>query len=190
MTELSLDDHQRHSFSGHLNCVSVPELVWCEPAPDPGGGSGAVQLGANAGGAAPSASRGSVQDAEERSDRQGLAQLDPWLELVPRPAVHPDLPALAALALTHEDRPTDGVKVCFGERERLADSQAGAPQYDDERTESDPVGIVSRAAHDRDDLLDSRRVRRIAQTLVVRRAALVEAGERGRRQTSASTIQR
>jgi hypothetical protein len=75
VTELALDHNQRRSFSGHLNCVSVPELVWSEPSPDVGRGSGAVQLGPNAGGAAAAASRGSVQDAEERSDREGRRRL-------------------------------------------------------------------------------------------------------------------
>ena len=117
---------------------------------------------------------GSVQDAEERSDRQGLAQLDPWLKLLPRPAVHPDLTAFAAFALPHQDRPTNWIQVGLGERERFADPQAGAPQDDDQRTESDPVGIIARCAHDRDDLLDRRRIRRIAQALVVGCATLVE----------------
>jgi hypothetical protein len=44
LTELSLDNHQRDAFSGHLDCVGVPELVWSEPSPDPGGGCGTVQL--------------------------------------------------------------------------------------------------------------------------------------------------
>ncbi len=175
---------------GHLNGVGVPELMWREPAPDPCRGCGAVQLRANAGRAAPTAARGSVQDAEERADRQCVAQLDPWLQLLPCPAVHPDLTAFPAFALAHEDRTANRIKVGLGERERFADPKSGAPQDDDERAEPDPVDIITCGAHDRDDLLDRRRIRRIAQALVVGRATLVEARERGRRSPPARTVQR
>ena len=85
--------------------------------------------------------------------------------VAPRPAVHPDLAAFAAFALAHEDRAAHRVKVGLGERERFADSQAATPKDDDERTEPDPVCIITRCAHDRDDLLDRRRIGRIAQAL-------------------------
>ncbi len=119
--------------------MGVPELMGREPTPDTCCGCGPVQLRANPRWTAAAATGGTVQDAEERSDRQGLAQLDPGLQLLPRPAVHPDLAAFAAFALAHEDRTASWVKVRFGKCERLADSQAGAPQHDDERTESDSV---------------------------------------------------
>jgi len=44
MSELSLDDEQRHAFSGHLDRVSVSELVRSETAAHPGEGRGVVQL--------------------------------------------------------------------------------------------------------------------------------------------------
>jgi hypothetical protein len=40
--ELALDHDQRHSFSGHFNCMGVPELMWREATPDSCGLSGVV----------------------------------------------------------------------------------------------------------------------------------------------------
>jgi hypothetical protein len=36
VSELPLDDRQRDPFVGHLDRVSMPELVWREPPPYPG----------------------------------------------------------------------------------------------------------------------------------------------------------
>ncbi len=144
MPELPLDDHQRDAFSGHLNGVGVPELMRSEPTPDPCCGCGAVQLRTHAGWTARAATRRSVQDAEERSDWEVLAQLDPWLQLLPRPAIHSDLAAFAAFALAHQDRAATWIKVSLGERERLTDPQTGTPQHDDESTQPDPVGVIHR----------------------------------------------
>jgi hypothetical protein len=38
-----------------------------------------------------------VDHAQHRADRKLATDLEPWVELVPCPAVHPDLAALAAL---------------------------------------------------------------------------------------------
>ncbi len=164
VTELALDHDERDAFSRHLNSMGVPELMWSEPAPDPGRGSGVVQLGSNAGGAAPSPSCGSVQDAEERSDRKGLAQLDPRLKLLPRPPIHPDLSPFAAFALPYEDCSADG--------SRSVSASASASLIRRPARHSTMISALS--------LTPSARIRRVAQTLVVRRATLVEAGERGR----------
>jgi hypothetical protein len=164
--------HQRNSLPGHLNCVSVPELMRCEPTPDLCRSRGAMELRSDPGRAAAAPARGSVQDAEERTDRQALAQLNPWLQLLPGPAVHTNLAALAALSVPNEDRASNKVKVGLSERERFADPKAGAPQNDDHRMKPDAAGII-RCTHDRDDLLDRRRVRRVFQSLVVGRAPLV-----------------
>jgi hypothetical protein len=32
VSELTLDDDERHTLSGHLNGVGVTQLVWCEAA--------------------------------------------------------------------------------------------------------------------------------------------------------------
>ena len=87
-----------------------------------------------------------MQDAEESADRQGLAQLDPWLKLFPRPAVHSDLSAFAAFALAHENRAAHRIEVSLGERERFADPETRTPENDDECAESDRVRIVASGA--------------------------------------------
>jgi hypothetical protein len=46
----------------------------------------------------------------------------------------------------------------LGERERFQKSQAAAPEHDDHRAQTPPVTVVASEAHDRDDLLDRRRV--------------------------------
>jgi hypothetical protein len=48
VSELALDDRQRYSFSGELDCVGMAELMRCEPTPDTGQVSQAAQLGAGA----------------------------------------------------------------------------------------------------------------------------------------------
>jgi hypothetical protein len=57
------------------------------------------------------------------------------------------------------------VEVALGQGERFADPQPGAPKHDDHPAESDPIWMIACGAHDGDDLLDSGRVRRIAQAL-------------------------
>jgi hypothetical protein len=88
----------------------------------------------------------------------------------PSPIVHPDLASLAPLSVPHEDRPAPGLKIGLCERERLVDPQACTPQDHDERSHPRAVGARPRCAHDRDDLLDSRRVRGVAAALVTGRA--------------------
>jgi hypothetical protein len=74
-----------------------------------------------------------VDDARQSADGKGNAVVEPRLELLPGPAVHADLAPLAALAVADQDASGRAVEVTFGEGDRLADSQAGAPQQDDER---------------------------------------------------------
>ena len=63
----------------------------------------------------------SVDHAQQRADRQLTADLEPRVELIPCPAVHPDLSALAALAAPHETSPAGAIEVALLERERFAD---------------------------------------------------------------------
>jgi hypothetical protein len=49
MPELALYDQERDPLARHLHSVGVPELVGCEPAPDPGGLRGPMQLRTDAG---------------------------------------------------------------------------------------------------------------------------------------------
>jgi hypothetical protein len=46
---------------------------------------------------------GSADDARQRCDRKPSSDLTPRLELLPTPAVHPDLAALAALSVLCRD---------------------------------------------------------------------------------------
>src|ERR671935_216983 len=103
----------------------------------------------------PSACR-TVDDAEQRSDRQLDPHGQPGRELLPGPVVHPHLAAPA--------------KVGLGERERLADAQASAPEHDDQAAQPAAVDGVAGVAHHGDDLLDRGRVGGVTHPLLVRRA--------------------
>jgi hypothetical protein len=118
--------------------------------------------------------------AEQRADRECGSDLEPGSELVPSPLVHSDLASLTALAAAHQDRTPHGVEIAFGQAEALADPQAGSPQDNDQATKPNAVGPVSCASHDSDDLLNGRRIRWIAQTLVHGRSTGVEIPQRGR----------
>src|SRR5581483_9101124 len=127
MPELSLDYEQRDTLARHLHRVRVTELVRREPATDPGYRGGVMQLSADPGRSAwPPACR-ATQHTEEPADRQFPAELQPGIEVRPRPAVHPDLTPLVALPVTDDQGATAGVEVCLLEDERFADSQPGAP---------------------------------------------------------------
>src|ERR671910_3526087 len=76
VTELALDHDQRHTLTGHLNGVRVPELVRREASPYAGRAGDAPELGAGGGSRPRAPARRAVDDAEQRSDRQ----LDPRLE--------------------------------------------------------------------------------------------------------------
>jgi hypothetical protein len=97
MPELALDDEQRHAFARHLDRVGVAELMGREPASYTGSGGGVVELQADTGGRPRATGGRASKDAEQSADRERGAQLQPWGELLPRPSVHPDFAALAAL---------------------------------------------------------------------------------------------
>jgi hypothetical protein len=71
-------------------------------------------------------------------------------------------------------------EIAFGKPERFANPQTGSPQQDDERSGAEAVRRRAGTPHDRNDLLDGRRVGRIAQALVTRRASAVMTGNRRR----------
>ena len=112
-------------------------------------------------------------------DRQLDPHVQPGRELLPGPVVHADLAAAAALAAPHQQRAAARVKVGLGERERLADPQAGAPQHHDQAAQAAAVDAVAGAAHDGHDLLDRGWVGGVAHPLVARRPAGVELRQRG-----------
>jgi len=103
----------------------------------------------------------------------------PRLQLLPGPVIHADFPPPAALAAPDHYRTPTRVEVGLAECERLGDPQPGAPEHDDQAAQALSVGGVAGGAQYRDDLLDCRRVRGVSHRLVPRRAARVEARERG-----------
>jgi hypothetical protein len=121
MPELALYDQERDPLAGHLDRMRMPQLVGREPAANSGSERGAVQLGTDRGrGARPAAGR-AAQNAEQGADRQGPAQLEPRVELLPRPAVHPDLSPATALSGTDQHGTALAVKIGLSQRQRLAD---------------------------------------------------------------------
>jgi hypothetical protein len=121
-----------------------------------------------------------IDDAEQSSDRQTRPEFKPRVELLPRPAVHPDLAPLPALAAAHEHRAPRAVEISLRKRKRFSDPESGAPEQHDQRPETQSVRLLTSHAHDCDDLLDRGRVGRVAHALVAGRTALVEAGQRRR----------
>jgi len=69
--------------------------------------------------------------------------------------------ALPTLATTHKDRAACRVKVALGQRQRLADPQPSPPEHDDQPPKAQPFRTFPGAAHDSDDFLDTRRIRRV-----------------------------
>lgn len=178
VTELSLDDVQRHALAGELKRMRLTELVWREPAPHPRSGSEAAELDPNSGRRpGPPACR-PVDHAEQRADGQPLALDEPGAELLEAPLVHAHLAAAAALATADEDGATAPVEVTLGERERLLDAKPAAPKDDDQGVQPSAVAISANLAHHGDDLLDRRRVGRVAYPLVAGRSSGVVAGHR------------
>jgi hypothetical protein len=187
--ELALDHDQRHAVVRHLNRMSVPELVWREPAPYPGFNGRAMQLLGRGGCFPPTARSRSMDHTEQRPDPQLTTDLEPRIKLVPRPAVHPNLATLAALPAPNEHGAPAAIKIALMEGERFVDSQAGTPQQHDQCTEAMAVGATTECTHDRDDLLNCRRISRILLALVPWWAASVVARHRCGRAAVAGGVQ-
>ena len=102
--------------------------------------------------------------------------MQPGLEMLKRPVVHPRLAALITLPMAHKQRPTTRINIGPCERQRLTDPQPRPPQHDDQRPHPQPVRAVPGTAHHPDDLLHSRRIGRILHPLVPWRAAGQVAG--------------
>ena len=106
VSQLPLDHDKRDTFVRHLNRVGVPQLMGRE-APSHARGRGRVmQLFARGRRFPTSSGSRSVNHAQHRADRQLAADLEPGVKLIPCPAVHSDLTALAALPAPNEHRAT------------------------------------------------------------------------------------
>lgn len=97
--KLALDHQQRDPLARHLHGVCMAELVRREPSSHPSTRGNLMQLGADPGRSPRSSARWTPQDAEQRADWKLGAQREPRRELLPAPPVHPNLAALAALAM-------------------------------------------------------------------------------------------
>jgi len=172
-----------------ISTVSMPELVRTEPPADTGTDGGHSQLLPRSRRSPRPARRRTMQHAQRSAHRKRRAQLHPRPQLLLPPAIHPDLAAPSALAMTHQNRTADRVKIALGERERLRDPQPRSPQHDDQSAHPNALRAFPGAPHHRDDLLDTRRIRRIAKTLIPRRPPRVEPRHRRRRPTTPSSIQ-
>jgi hypothetical protein len=117
-----------NAFVGHLDGAGVARLVRREASADACGRRRAAQLGTRGGGRPWSSSGRAVDDAEQRSDWELEAQVDPTLQVLPAPVVHADLAAATALAAAHEQGPATVVEVRLAEGERLVDPESRSPQ--------------------------------------------------------------
>lgn len=164
-------------------------MVGCEASPDAGYGGQASEFGSRSGLGPGSFAGGSLDDAEERADGQLQARASPFLDVLPGPLVDPDLAPLAAFALADEDRSASWFEVGLAQDECFVDPQTGAPQDHDQRADSVAVKTGAGGPHHGDDLLDPGRVGRVAPSFVARDEPATVAGERGRRSTTACSIE-
>jgi hypothetical protein len=130
VSELALDHDQRNALMRHLDCVRMTELVRREPTSYPRRSGCVMQLLLRRRGLPTPAGGWPVDHAQQRSDRELAADLEPRAELFPGPAVHTDLAPLAAFPASDEHRAAAAVKIALLESERFADPQPRAPQQD------------------------------------------------------------
>ena len=119
MAELALDHHQRDAFVCHLDGVGVTQLVRGEAAAHAGSGGRSTQVGTRRGVRPVSSAGRSGHDAEQRADRKLHAYLEPRLQLLPAPRIHPHLTAPSSLPVANDQRPALRVEVGLPERKRF-----------------------------------------------------------------------
>ena len=154
MTELALDDDERHAFSRQLDGVGVAELVRPEAAANASCDSGVTEGGAggSAGPLAPTV--GSLTTHNDgpmgspvRSCSQGVSSSRPHASM-------PTSRRRSPLPRRNEHGAAALIEIELGERERLVDAQPGAPQHRDQAAQPNTVRVVTGRVHDGDDLLD------------------------------------
>jgi hypothetical protein len=83
MSELALDHDQRHTLVGHLDRVSMTELMRREAATHASRGGGHAKLLTRGRWIPPSSRRRAVDHAQEGADRELGSDLAPGPELMP-----------------------------------------------------------------------------------------------------------
>ena len=83
VSELALDHVERDPFACHLDGVGVSELVRCEAPSHAGLLCKPVQVAADGGAIPAAACVRAVDDAEQRTRRQPLAQFEPGAQVFP-----------------------------------------------------------------------------------------------------------
>ena len=122
MPELALNHDERDSFVGHFDRVCMSQLMRRESPPHTCRGGGACELLAGRCCLPMTARSRTVNYAQQRTDQQPCTHLKPWIQLLPGPAVHSDLAALAALAASDQDAAVLAVEIRLGKIERLTDA--------------------------------------------------------------------
>ena len=117
------------------------------------------------------------------------SQLEPGLQLLPRPSVHADFTPATALAAPHEQRAARLVEITFGEFQRLVDPEPSSPEDHDERPDPLAVRPVACGTHNRDDLFDLGWVGWVPVTLVAGRLPDVESRQRRGRPAAKGAIE-
>ena len=102
VTELALDDDQRHALVGHLDRMRVAELVGREATTHARLGGEPAELEPDGWCCPRPAACWSIDHAEERPDRDRGALVKPRPQSLPAPVIHADLAAAAALAFSHK----------------------------------------------------------------------------------------
>jgi len=121
VTELALDDDERHAFARHLDRVRVAKLVRREPPTNPGVGRDPRELRTHSGRRQMTAARRAIDHAQQRPHGQLASELEPGLQLLPRPGVHAHFATAPALAATNQHRAPAGIKIALGKPQRFVD---------------------------------------------------------------------
>src|SRR5690242_20233655 len=86
--KLKLDHDQRNALVRHLDSMSMPQLVWCEPPSHTRSGGGMVQLLACRRRLPAATSGRSADHTQHGADWELATDVKPRFELLPRPTIH------------------------------------------------------------------------------------------------------
>ena len=125
-----------------------------EPSPDARLKGDAAELGADSGGRPGPAAREPVDHAEQRPDRSSVRAASHGRRCSQPHSSIPTSRRRPPLPLRTSSGSAAWVEVVLGERERLPDTQPGAPQHDDHPAQPQPVAVVADVAHDGHDLIE------------------------------------